>query len=120
VLTQNGSATLQESHLQIGTLRVRNFEVFQQHNFLVGKELVVVHNGYIKNKYPLDKIPQEGFSLNVVVNDANKILTADGKLLSTELTDFVITADGKLHIGSKHLFLSDKADDVARKYCRVE
>jgi Pretoxin HINT domain len=111
VLTYHGEATVSRTEKKAGSEAVYNLEVKDLHNFFVGELGVVVHNScskllQIKNKYPNDPIPNgKSFNFNI----ENGKLNIDNHQGRTEF-DFIIDNDGKLKIGDKHLFLSQKAN----------
>ncbi len=69
----------------------------------------------IKNKFPNDEIPADGYKLDYYISDG-KIKGINGRKGNF---DFIITKDGQLLIGSKHHYLGNAGDVVAAGQIKI-
>ncbi|WP_426476748.1 hypothetical protein ACP3T3_15655 [Chryseobacterium sp. CBSDS_008] len=66
----------------------------------------------ITNKYPNDPFPIDGKLYGIAEID-NGLLKIDGKLISYDNVNFVITEKGELRLGFRHIFLANGDEVIA-------
>ncbi|WP_343660374.1 hypothetical protein [Chryseobacterium sp.] len=66
----------------------------------------------ITNKYPNDPFPIDGKLYGIAEVD-NGLLKIDGKLISYDNVNFVITEKGELRLGFRHIFLANGDEVIA-------
>lgn len=72
----------------------------------------------ITNKFPLEKMPKDGYEIEYLINRDGLFVYKNKGLLKTE-ENFVLTSDGKLKIGFRHHFLANAEDVVAAGSLRI-
>ncbi len=112
-LTEDEAAEQMARYMNEATERYPKLSGDEALNKYMGKIKRLRNLKKIKNKFPKEPLPKEGYEIKIILDKKGIFRKFNGNIVGSKIYNFVLTKSGKIKIGYKHHFLGNAKDVLA-------